>query len=46
MLHTQSPWLYELKIKRDPYLFDKYSLKNDVVVVGGDIAGVMTAYYE
>jgi len=45
MLHQQSPWLYELKTSRKAYSFGNYSERRDIVIIGGGIAGVMTAYF-
>ncbi|HXH26894.1 MAG TPA: FAD-binding oxidoreductase [Candidatus Acidoferrum sp.] len=45
MLYTQSPWLFELQGGRKAYTLNKAFPKNDIVVIGAGIAGIMTAYY-
>ncbi len=44
MLENNSPWIAQLKRKR-PVKALSSSIKTDIAVVGGGIAGVTTAYY-
>lgn len=45
MLHNTSPWLYELKRNRKAYSVKEFFHDIDVIIIGGGIAGVATAYY-
>jgi glycine/D-amino acid oxidase-like deaminating enzyme len=45
MLHLQSPWLYELKKQREPFPYNPKNETKDITIIGGGIAGVITAYY-
>ena len=44
MNQNNSPWLHQLKITR-PIDTLYQDTKTDVTIVGGGIAGVMTAYF-
>lgn len=44
MRENKSPWLYQLKRQREVKVLDG-NTETDILIVGGGIAGIMTAYF-